>query len=331
MTKEQMPSVLAMPQPFASGSGATKAVIGSVSSDAVNYVDGFPAVYSAPASGGGKYVSRGEMNALGNAATNDVHYFKCGGLNTFDAGFCAAIGGYPKGAILDYLVGYKIYKVLSLVDSNTVDFTESGIDSVNWIALNQDTSDIDKPKAFSVGLNTDSPAKLGVFKAQKDSNTWEIENKLVKTIKSTTTISHELENNSYWIYDTGFAVLVNDLGTSYTDWPEDPVLTLSVNNGVIKCGSVVPNGWFTLVRSWDRWCFAYSTSMTAGTYNSLQMAMPTETGFSITKGHYYAFAIYGAFADQTITATSDGSSVRSTLLTASRSDYSISGSFTLYY
>lgn len=151
MTSTQMPTRLAMPQPFASGANATRATIGSVSGNSVNYPDGFPAVYSSPASEGGKYVSRGEMNAIGNMASNDLHYFKCGGLNTFDAAFAAAVGGYPKGAVLDYIVGYKLYKVISLVDSNTVDYTAVGVDGENWQWLNSNIPEVDPGEPVSIG------------------------------------------------------------------------------------------------------------------------------------------------------------------------------------
>lgn len=151
MTSTQMPTRLAMPQPFASGANATRATIGSVSGNSVNYPDGFPAVYSSPASEGGKYVSRGEMNAIGNMASNDLHYFKCGGLNTFDAAFAAAVGGYPKGAVLDYIVGYKLYKVISLVDSNSVDYTVVGVDGENWQWLNSNIPEVDPGEPVSIG------------------------------------------------------------------------------------------------------------------------------------------------------------------------------------
>lgn len=151
MTSSEMPTRIAMPQPFASGASATRATIESVSGDNLNYVDGFPYKYSLPASEGGKYVSRGEMNAIGNMASNDLHYFKCGGLNTFDAAFCAAVGGYPKGAVLDYIVGYKLHKVVSLIDNNTVDYTSAGIDGTNWQWLNIDLPEVDASTIVKIG------------------------------------------------------------------------------------------------------------------------------------------------------------------------------------
>lgn len=128
MTQEKMPTRTLMPCPFAGGEGAALATIGQTSGDAINFPQGFPSVYGAPASLGGKYVKRSEMNAIGNIATNDLFYKRCGGLNTFDAEFCKAVGGYPKGAVLDHVVNGLARRVMSLKDNNTVDFTQYGVD-----------------------------------------------------------------------------------------------------------------------------------------------------------------------------------------------------------
>ena len=178
MTSTQMPTRLAMPQPFASGANATRATIGSVSGNSVNYPDGFPAVYSSPASEGGKYVSRGEMNAIGNMASNDLHYFKCGGLNTFDAAFAAAVGGYPKGAVVEVasLNDYSLKFYVSLIDNNLTDPAEVGNDLVHWAVLNYDTAKAEEfNKIVSIGelginakvnnldLAEDGDITIGVF------------------------------------------------------------------------------------------------------------------------------------------------------------------------
>lgn len=142
---------LAITKPFASGEGATLTTIKaeSGSDNSVNYNDGFPSVYSTPKSNGGKYVTRGEMNAIGNLASQNQFYFMAGGINTFDQDFCDKIGGYPEGAILDYLDKGKLFKVMSLVDGNTIDFTVSGVDNVNWIALNQDNPALDAAEPYT--------------------------------------------------------------------------------------------------------------------------------------------------------------------------------------
>lgn len=132
---------LAMPRPFAKGSGGTITAIESASGNNVNFLDGFPSAYSAPHSGGGKYITRGEMNAIGNLASQNQFYFLAGGINTFDEEFCNAIGGYPQGAVLDANQLGVIRKVISLKDNNKVNFngsstiegiTDGYVDGVNW-------------------------------------------------------------------------------------------------------------------------------------------------------------------------------------------------------
>ena len=113
---------LAMPCPFATDSGAALTPIANTTGNDVNFHEGFPSVYSAPASNGGKFVTRGEMNAIGNLASQNQFYFLAGGINTFDEDFCTQIGGYPEGAVLEINEGNIIIKVISLKDNNKVNF-----------------------------------------------------------------------------------------------------------------------------------------------------------------------------------------------------------------
>ena len=136
MTSAQVPSRIAIKRPFAESGLITP--IQDASGNSVNYPQGFPSIYGVPASEGGKYVGRGDINAIGNVATNDLFYHKCGGINTFDAAFSAKVGGYPKGAVLQYLNGTNIYNVISLVDNNTFDFVaNNSIDGTNWAYCNE--------------------------------------------------------------------------------------------------------------------------------------------------------------------------------------------------
>lgn len=140
-----------MPCPFGGGNDANITPIEMASSQNVNFYDGFPSVYGAPSANNGKFVTRKEMNAIGNLASNDLFYHKCGGLNTFDPEFALKIGGYANGAVLQALIGNDIVYVRSLVDNNKVDFTGSAtkdqvnagiingrIDGVNWVKCNSD-------------------------------------------------------------------------------------------------------------------------------------------------------------------------------------------------
>ena len=138
MTQSGMPTRIAMPCPFAGADGAALGTIGLTSGDSINFPQGFPSVYGSPASKGGKYVKRAELNAVGNMATNDLFYHKCGGLNTFDQAFCNAIGGYPYGSILDFIDrdNYSLFKIISLIDNNKIVPDAKTIDNVSWAYLN---------------------------------------------------------------------------------------------------------------------------------------------------------------------------------------------------
>ena len=150
MTSSQIPSRIAMPCPFGGFGSDNITPIKTVTGADINFPDGFPSAYGAPTDTSGKFVTRKEMNAIGNLASNDLFYHKCGGLNTFDAAFCAAVGGYPRGAILEYVAGTQIYNVMSLVDNNKVDFTGADhssdgtgistgtVDGISWTYCNKD-------------------------------------------------------------------------------------------------------------------------------------------------------------------------------------------------
>ena len=171
MTSSQVPSRMAMPCPFGGFGGGNVDPIAQVTGSDVNYVDGFPAAYGAPSANNGKFVRRKQMNAIGKLASNDLFYHKCGGLNTFDADFCAAVGGYPKGAILEYVAGTQIYNVMSLKDNNKADFTGADhssdgtgistgtVDGINWTYCNKDAPSqqvINVVSGDGTGVNVDS-------------------------------------------------------------------------------------------------------------------------------------------------------------------------------
>lgn len=144
MKAENFPSRLAMPVPFANDSDALATILDSQDSSgqAVNFRDGFPPAYSTPKSNGGKLVTRGEINALGNLASRNDYYRMCGGLNTFNQEFAKKIGGYAKGAVLQIFDGNVVKNVVSLVDDNLVDYTSpvevidgiiaGSVDGINW-------------------------------------------------------------------------------------------------------------------------------------------------------------------------------------------------------
>lgn len=153
MTSSEVPSRIAIKRPFAeSGEVST---IADVAGNDINYLQGFPSVYSVPARNGGKYVKRGDINAIGKIATQDLFYHKCGGINTFDPEFAQKVGGYPKGAVLQFLNGTFLYDVISLHDNNMYDFTAtSTIDNANWAYCNKEVAYSDRLLVFETNTFT---------------------------------------------------------------------------------------------------------------------------------------------------------------------------------
>lgn len=153
MNKIDIPSKQVISRPFASGDDAVCADIELTSGENINFVDGFPSSYSAPKANGGKFVTRGEINAIGNLASRNEFIRMLGGLNTFNRAFSDAVGGYPEGAVLDVLIGNKLFKAISLVDNNQVDVSSRGADGINWKYLNQDEAEADPGAASYVDVD----------------------------------------------------------------------------------------------------------------------------------------------------------------------------------
>ena len=233
MTSAQVPSRIAIKRPFAESGFITP--IQDTSGDSVNYPQGFPSIYGVPASEGGKYVGRGEINAIGNVATNDLFYHKCGGINTFDAAFAAKVGGYPKGAVLQYLNGNYIYDVISLIDNNMFDFASSNtIDGANWAYCNKETSSSDRilvvESSTTVNANNSQGLLLGVFKAPKNGFIVFEGN---YTVNTQVGVSADGTN-------AGFAVALYDLGASYTTIPTLTAETLKNWKAIYTASTYCP-------------------------------------------------------------------------------------------
>ena len=233
MTSAQVPSRIAIKRPFAESGLITP--IQDASGDSVNYPQGFPSIYGVPASEGGKYVGRGEINAIGNVATNDLFYHKCGGINTFDAAFAEKVGGYPKGAVLQYLNGNYIYDVISLIDNNMFDFASSNtIDGANWAYCNKETSSSDRilvvESSTTVNANNSQGLLLGVFKAPKNGFIVFEGNYTVNTQVGV------LADGT----NAGFAVALYDLGASYTTIPTLTAETLKNWKAIYTASTYCP-------------------------------------------------------------------------------------------
>ena len=100
--------------------------------------EGFPQItMQAPADGGLPPFGQ-DFNGLFYTVSSLNYFLQNGGYITFNQSVSDKIGGYPSGAILDYIDSAGSYsKVQSLIDNNTNNFvtTPSFIDGVNWKRL----------------------------------------------------------------------------------------------------------------------------------------------------------------------------------------------------
>lgn len=100
--------------------------------------EGFPGItMQAPANGGLPPFGQ-DFNGLFYMVSSLNCFLQNGGYITFSQAVSDKIGGYPNGAILDYIDSTGAYsKVQSLIDNNTNNFvtTPSFIDGVNWKQL----------------------------------------------------------------------------------------------------------------------------------------------------------------------------------------------------
>ena len=339
---------IAMPMPFAGATGAALASIAHTSGSVVNFPDGFPQNYSAPHSKGGKYITRGEMNAIGHLATVEGFYRQCGGLNLFDQEFCNCIGGYPAGAVLDYLSGRKIYKILSLKDNNKVDFTgatpkypgivSGSVDNVNWIALNQDDSDIGRQIAFRFNFDGDSSTTLGRFVSAMTSPAFKIENNLLKSQETSgPDITIQCRNTGDFVsYVDGICFAVKDLGTSLPSTEEiGPTVSASWNPITSRFNVTSDsNGWCALANFNHRYTAICWNAITESVRSiSVQQfgtdfAYDTFPGF--TEGHCYEIRCFGDCTSHSFVRQEyqDASSVSATI---AYSKFKISGNLSLMY
>lgn len=122
-----------LPSTFAGLPTAKTDISPLASATDINFRTGFPTPFEEPLPSG-KVITRQMMNTLGNLGSQAQFFEQCGGYYTFDKGFCDAIGGYPKGAYLQFFdeSANALRTVCSLVEPNFVNFLEGGVDGVNW-------------------------------------------------------------------------------------------------------------------------------------------------------------------------------------------------------
>ena len=295
MTSLQMPSRIAMPCPFGGFGDNNITPISPIAGNDVNFVDGFPSSFEAPTSTGGRFVTRKEMNAIGNLASRDLFYHKCGGLNTWDTDFCIAIGGYPKGAVLEFLVGNDLRKVISLTDNNKVCFSGNPIstsqsqmgivsgfvDNINWRYLDKElavgvfySSEFWCEGTYSIVNVFESPT-TGILDVKIENANVSSDTKLIGTTSSSLVshISDNIKENCVIIKD-----ITNGEAIDYPRWNyyfRTPSNTWLSNDWEIAHGNVLGTN-----------IYITSTTSTTSLYGRLGVS-----DLSVKAGHKYAIAV----------------------------------------
>lgn len=113
--------------------------LNSTKTNLASLKDGFPEITQKSPDEGGLPPVRADFNGMFYLSTDQRIYLQNGGVITFSQAVSDEIGGYPKGAVLDFVddKSHVYMKVRSLIDDNTYDFVKdiSFIDGIHWEEL----------------------------------------------------------------------------------------------------------------------------------------------------------------------------------------------------
>lgn len=312
MTKENMPSRQIIPMPFAGGNGAALSDIKQTTDpNDINFYDGFPSAYSSPKENNGKFVTRAQINAIGNMASRNEYIRMCGGLNTFSKEMSDAIGGYPRGAVLDVLIGSQLFKAISLIDNNAFDVSANGADGVAWAYLNQDEGDPTQPIFFySQNIGQVGDTMLGVVQAKKSGGII-VDSTINVESSGEKAVDFDYSRTGSYTF-SGCSLAIRDLGTSIPASIPFPSVTIQNN-------TFYPN-WGDFKNLSGNYSVILNTNSASFTKQELAAASGTFTG--VTQGHYYAVALLMGEGDY---GTSNAA------YTLSANKFKVSGSIKLLY
>lgn len=310
---------MAFPMPFGANDPSNNYIMPGTSSvsNAPSFQDGFPSAFSSPKSLNGQYVTRKQMNGIGNLATRFEFFKRAGGIVTFDSAFASSIGGYPYGAVLDYLDGTNLNKVVSLIDNNTVNFTDVGVDGVNWAYLNRDEGAFGSTVFFNAQVSDN--VILGVFKAPK-TGVINCEADIFKNYSGATSVV-EIggPKPSGGNYDAFAGLVVADLGngSSPSIWPS---ISINYTNMTMDWGSYrsiwgnISSLLYKQATTSNDWVYGFRGPALAPMY--------------LEKDRWYGIRVMSAGRDvRIISATTGGDSK----LTLEIEPFTISGSVRIYY
>lgn len=268
---------LAMPGPFGCD-GLVETPKTSIDPANPNFHDGFPIAYSSPKSGGGQYITRSEMNGIGNLASRYEFFRRAGGLVTFDSDLSEEIGGYPSGAVLKYMNNGFLYDVISLVDNNTVDFNAIGVDGVNWGYLSVPDKEVLDDVFFEGGSGLAvGTAMLAIIKAKKTSSI-KLESSISPVLGSLTTTYSYANGYALNIF-AGCGLMIRDLGSSIPSSITSPLV-----------GSTEGIDW----QDWKSLSGAYTAIWSPSSGTNLNIRSQQYAGFlsGVTKDNYYALSLF---------------------------------------
>lgn len=105
-----------------------------VTPGAASYTDGFPPLCAVDPADGGQGPSKADMNGALFALSSIDLWVSAGGLFVYSSAFQTAIGGYPKGALLQQASGGGLW--MSTVDNN---MTNPDTGGGGWVNINTGT------------------------------------------------------------------------------------------------------------------------------------------------------------------------------------------------
>ena len=134
MQASQIPNKFPIPFANAAGSGFIRAVPAAsqqgITPGAASLTDGFPPLCFQPVGAGGIPPSGQDFNGLLSLLTSWARWQAAGATVTYDPTFAAAIGGYPKGAVVANVSTVGSFWI-NLVDGNSTNPDTGG---ANWFS-----------------------------------------------------------------------------------------------------------------------------------------------------------------------------------------------------
>lgn len=242
-----------IPVPFAKNGekNTIPQTVSDQSSNQASYSAGFPPVTMVPRASGGKPPQGRDMNGILYELSSNIQYLNAGGQARFNQDFCAAIGGYPKGAVLQSNDGTKSW--VSSIDNNTDD---PNVNVQNWEVygggegINVATSRVIVKNYSGVAFKKTSETGISI----KAGTTFLINNKEFQIVVDTPVANPETyiagEDYCVWLLPNGTAQIGADPYTSPASAPIDGAIKIGgFHYGLVAPGTTLETGSFNTATS----------------------------------------------------------------------------------